>query len=105
LAQRATRASRRLFPGAYLPFHLAGQPFHRFNFNILNDFYAHHRCGLKRRFVSALLPGFSPFILADAASLLGGRSFLNACASKAVRQLTNPINIVDVVSNKIFGAI
>jgi len=29
--------SRRQFIDAYLPFHLAGQPFHRFQISILND--------------------------------------------------------------------
>ncbi len=39
-AKRATRTSRRHLTGAYLPFHLAGQPFHRNPPNILNTFKA-----------------------------------------------------------------
>jgi len=37
-AKRATRASRRRLPGVYSPFHLAGQPFHRIQPNILNTY-------------------------------------------------------------------
>jgi len=75
-AKRATRASLQNLTGAYLPFHLAGQPFQRFHFNILNDLA---RITVTRWMdVSFLLRSQDsrPAPLTDATSLQCGRSFL-----------------------------
>jgi len=89
-AKRATRASRRQLPGVYLPFHLAGQPFHRFTPNILNTTHASSLMRQGGRSVSAPLPRFSPCTLADAAMSAWWAEFPHAMCATAVRQLTNP---------------
>ena len=47
-AKRATRTSHRHLTGAYLPFHLAGQPFHRSPPNSSTRYHVHHRTNAKR---------------------------------------------------------
>jgi len=68
LAERATRASHRLLPGAYLPFHLAGQPFHRFTLDFLHNL-AIVSLFMRRVDVSFLrcCQGSHPIILVDVA--------------------------------------
>jgi hypothetical protein len=59
-----------------LPFPLAGRPFHRFAPGILDNFACVIGICTGGRFVSAPLPEFSPYVLADVAILRVGRSFL-----------------------------
>ena len=75
-ANRATRASGRFFISVCLPFPLAGRPFHRFAPGILDNLACVIGICTGGRFVSAPLPGFSPYVLADVAILRVGRSFL-----------------------------
>ena len=91
-AKRATRASRRQLPGVYLPFHLAGQPFHRIQPNILNTLNVHHRPSAELD-VSFLrcCQGSHPTPYASVAMSAWWAEFPHALKSAtAVRQLTNP---------------
>jgi len=91
-----------LFTGAYLPLHLAGQPFHRLAPSILHQLSMNHRHTLDGRFVSVPLPGLSPHTLASVASLRGERSFLKPFRRLgAIRQLTSPKKIVATASLKV----
>jgi len=90
-AKRATRVSSETVIDAYLPFHPAGQSFHRSH--PTSSTTQHHRHTLDGRFVSVLLPVLSHYAFTGVASLLCGRSFLkrsSSSRSKAARQLTNP---------------
>ena len=95
-------ASPAEFTDAYLPFHSAGRPFHRFQPHPrrLNTPHRHLADG---RFVSVPDPKLSPCAFTDAAVQRVGRSFLRCLAPEAVRQLTSPIDNEEVVGNKNFG--
>jgi len=81
--------------GAYSPFHPAGRPFQRSHqpHQRLSTYHPHLAGG---RVVSAPEPGLSPYALAGVAVLVvGGVSSSASRHSKAVRQLTSLIRIVE----------
>jgi hypothetical protein len=93
-------ASLAVFMDAYLPLHFAGQPFHRFAPGIVQQLSMHHLHLQDGRFVSVLLPRLSPYILANAASLLSGRSFLKLWLARSHPPAHQPNRKGSVVSLK-----
>jgi hypothetical protein len=91
-AKRATRTSRRHLTGAYLPFHLAGQPFHRSPLNILNTLNVHHSTSVERGVpFLRCCQGSRPAPYASATTSAWWAEFPHAqMSATAVRQLTNP---------------
>jgi len=87
---------------AYLPFHPAGQTFHRTQPRPqrLSTLHRHFADG---RFVSVPEPGLSPRVLAGAAVQRGGRSFLRCQGTRSRPPAHQPNILLEVVGNKNFG--
>jgi len=95
-------ASPAEFIDAYLPFHLAGRPFHRFQPHPrrLNTFHRHLTDG---RFVSVPEPRLSPHALYERYSSAWWAEFPQVLGTRSRPPAHQPNILVEVVGNKNFG--